>query len=264
MIVAAMDAPDVTKATPPSRPELSVVMPVYNEAEAVEPVVRAWADELDRLNICYEFLVYDDGSRDRTADVLRHIAIEKPQIVVRSHANMGHGPTIWRGYREATGDWVFQVDSDDEMSPPAFEQLWTRRADHDLLLGCRKDRHATVARRIISVGSRAVVRLLFGSGLWDVNTPYRIIRRSALAAMLPRIPARAFAPNVIMAGLAVRDRLRVHQVWVPHQPRRVGTASIAGWKQWRAALRCAVETASVALGARASAHRAAPVRHGDD
>jgi len=264
MIIAIMGAPELMNTTPLSGLELSVVMPVYNEADAVEPVVRAWAGELDRLKIRYEFLAYDDGSRDRTADVLRHIAVEKPQIVVRSHANMGHGPTISRGYREATGDWVFQVDSDDEMSPPGFEQLWSRRADYDLLLGCRKDRHATVARRIISFGSRAVVRLLFGSGLWDVNTPFRLIRRSALAAMLPRLPARAFAPNVIMAGLAVRDSLRVHQVWVPHQPRRVGTASIAGWKQWRTALRCAVETASVALGARASAHRAVPVRHGDD
>ena len=45
--------------------ELSVVMPVYNEADAVGPVVSAWAGELDRLTISYEFLVYDDGSRNR-------------------------------------------------------------------------------------------------------------------------------------------------------------------------------------------------------
>jgi len=262
--MTTMDAPAVMNTLSPSGPELSVVMPVYNEADAVEPVVRAWVEELDRLTICYEFLVYDDGSRDQTADVLRRIANERSQIVVKSHGNMGHGPTIRKGYREATGDWVFQIDSDDEISPSAFEQLWTRRADYDLLLGCRQGRQATIARRIISFGSRSVVRLLFGRGLWDVNTPYRLVRRSALTAMLPGIPARAFAPNVIMAGLAVRDRLRVYQIWVPHQQRRVGTGSIVGWRQWRTALRCAIETASAALGGRASAQRTVLTRHGDD
>jgi dolichol-phosphate mannosyltransferase len=264
MIAAIMGAPEVMITAPRSEFELSVVMPVYNEADAVGPVVSAWAEELDRLKIRYELLVYDDGSRDRTADVLRRIASGRHQVVVKSHANMGHGPTISRGYREAAGEWVFQIDSDDEMSPDGFEQLWTRRAAYDLLLGCRQDRNSTAARRIISFGSRAIVRLLFGKGLWDVNTPYRLIRRSALAAMLTRIPARAFAPNVIMSGLAVRDGLRVYQVRVPHQVRRAGTASIAGWRQWRTALRCATETASVARRERAAGRRTVSVEHGDD
>ena len=264
MIAPVMSAPEGMITTPRNELELSVVMPVYNEADAVGPVVSAWLDELDRLKIRYEFLVYDDGSRDRTADVLRQIASERRQVAVRSHANMGHGPTISRGYREAAGEWVFQVDSDDEMSPHAFERLWTRRADHDLLLGCRQDRSSTAARRVISFGSRAIVRLLFGKGLWDVNTPYRLIRRDALAAMLTRIPARAFAPNVIMSGLAVRDGLRVYQVMVPHHVRRAGTASIAGWGQWRTALRCAIETASVARRERASGRHAASIGRGDD
>ena len=221
-------------------------MPVYNEAEAVGAVVRSWTDELDRLKIGYEFLVYDDGSRDGTAEALNKVASDRPRLVVKRHANIGHGPTISRGYREAKGEWVFQIDSDDEMAPASFEQLWARRAEYDLLLGCRKDRAARLGRRIISAGSRAIVGLLFGRGLRDVNTPYRLIRRSALMTMMPRIPSQAFAPNVIMAGLAVRDGLRVHQIWVPHQPRRVGKGSIAGWRQWKTALRCAIETASVA------------------
>lgn len=242
--------------TAKSRLELSVVMPVYNEAGAVGPVVRSWMTELDRLKIDYELLVYDDGSRDGTADVLRDIARDEPRLVVKQHANMGHGPTISRGYREAAGEWVFQIDSDDEMTPASFEELWTRRADYDLVLGCRKDRHSRLARRLISAGSRAVVAILFGQGLWDVNTPYRLIRRSALATMLPSIPERAFAPNVIMAGLAVRDRLRIHQTWVPHQPRRVGTGSIVGWRQWKAAFRSTLETAAVALTTRGASPRA--------
>jgi hypothetical protein len=174
---------------------------------------------------------------------------------------MGHGPTISRGYRESIGEWVFQVDSDDEMTPASFGRLWACRASYDLVLGCRENRHSRLSRRILSSGSRAVVRLLFGKGLWDVNTPYRLIRRSALAAMLSRIPSRAFAPNVIMAGLAIRDRLRICQIWVPYQPRRAGTGSIVGWRQWRTAARCAIETASVAFGRRAASRHVASPAH---
>ena len=91
MIAAIMGAEEAMNTTPRNGLELSVVMPVYNEADAVGPVVSAWAGELDRLTISYEFLVYDDGSRDGTADVLRQIANERRQVVVKSHANMGHG-----------------------------------------------------------------------------------------------------------------------------------------------------------------------------
>ena len=210
-----MSGGEATLAARPSGLELSVVMPVYNEAGAVGGVVRSWVTELDRLQIRYEFLLYDDGSRDETATVLRQLALTSPPLVVKSHLNMGHGPTIMAGYRDATGEWVFQVDSDDEMSPDSFERLWSRRADFDLLLGCRKDRQSPLARRIISAGSRAVVGAVFGRGIRDVNTPYRLIRRSALTVLLPRIPSRAFAPNVIMAGLAVRERLRIDEIWYP-------------------------------------------------
>jgi glycosyltransferase involved in cell wall biosynthesis len=243
----------------PIAPDLSVVMPVYNEAVGVGPVILSWIRELDRLGIHYEFLVYDDGSRDNTLEVLTSIAHAHPGVVAQRHPNMGHGPTISRGYREATGEWVFQIDSDDEMSPAAFEAVWNRRHQADLVLGCRRNRQSPPARRIISGGSRLVVRLLFGHGLWDVNTPFRLIRRSMLNAMLPRIPADTFAPNVIMSGLALRDHLRIDQVWVPHEPRKFGTASIVGWKQWKTAARCVSETLNVALSTRMPGRRVSPL-----
>ena len=258
-----MGGEETTHATRQSGPELTVVMPVYNEGGTIARVVRSWMGELDRLHISYEFLAYDDGSRDETADVLKLLAQTNPRLAVKSHANIGHGPTILAGYHEAVGEWVFQVDSDDEMTPDSFEQLWSCRADHDLLLGCRKDRQSPLGRRIISAGSRAIVSALFGAGVWDVNTPYRLIRRSALRGMLPSIPPTTFAPNVIMAGLAMKDRLRIRQIWVPHQPRRVGTGSIVGARQWKAAIRCAVETAAVAVRMRGSSNRSVPLKHAD-
>src|SRR4051812_48649922 len=104
-------------------PQLSVVMPVYNEAEAIGPVLDAWANELSRLGIDYELRVYNDGSKDRTLEILQQKAQTLPRLVVGTHENRGHGPTILRGYGEARGEWVFQVDSDDEMPADHFGTL---------------------------------------------------------------------------------------------------------------------------------------------
>src|SRR5262245_27544783 len=100
--------------------QLSIVMPVYNEAGAILPVLQAWLSVVDKLHIDYEFLIYDDGSRDETLRLLTEHAYNLPRVKIRHHANHGHGPTILRGYREARGQWIFQTDSDDEMPAEHF------------------------------------------------------------------------------------------------------------------------------------------------
>jgi glycosyltransferase involved in cell wall biosynthesis len=212
-------------------PALTVVMPVYNEEDAVAGVVRAWAAELDRLGIDYELRVYDDGSRDRTPDVLETLQRELPRLLVTRHHNRGHGPTILRGYREARGDWVFQTDSDGEMEPGSFERLWRERDDYDFLLGTRAGRRSAPARWLVTRVSRLAVRTLFGRGVSDVNTPYRLMRRERLTPLLASLPDDLFAPNVVLSGLAVRHRLRIWETPVPHQGRRSGSGSLTSLRK---------------------------------
>lgn len=226
--------------------ELSAVIPVYNEEGAVHAVIAAWDDQFRALGVDYEIRVYDDGSRDRTGALLEALARERPRIVAVRHDNRGHGPTILRGYREARGAWIFQVDSDDEMPASSFPAVWARRDQADLVLGYRVDRTLPPARRVVTAVSRWTVRLLFGAAIRDVNVPYRLFRREALGRLLAAVPADAFAPNVILAGLAVRYGLRVVEVPVPHRPRRTGTSSIVRWRMWSAATTAFRQTVRVA------------------
>ena len=184
--------------------ELTIVMPVYNEQDAIEGVVEEWMVELDRLNIRCEFRLYNDGSRDHTAERLERLKGRHPQLVVINKPNEGHGPTILRGYRETMAPWVFQTDSDGEMPASCFSELWNRREDYDALFGIRAGRVQNVRRKLISLVSRCTVAVFFGKGVLDVNTPYRLIRSSLMKSIVTQIPNDTFAPNVIISGALAR------------------------------------------------------------
>jgi dolichol-phosphate mannosyltransferase len=197
-------------------PELSIVVPAHNEAPAIAGMIRGWDRYLRRLDVSYEILVYDDGSTDGTWAVLADLASALPALKVRHHANRGHGPTILSGYREAHGQWVLQVDADDEVGPAAFERFWRGRTEYDLLVGRRQRRSLSLRRRWLTWACRTVVRILFGKGLRDVNSPYRLMRREALVEWLASLPADIFAPNAAISGLALRGKYRVVEMDVGH------------------------------------------------
>jgi glycosyltransferase involved in cell wall biosynthesis len=184
-----------------------------------------------------EVVAYNDGSTDESLAILEEMAAREPSLRVVSHANRGHGPTLLRGYLEAKGEWVFQVDSDGELGAGAFESLWRQREDFDFLLGHREGRRSSPARLAVTLMSRAVVATLFGRAIRDVNSPYRLMRRTSLQELLVDLPGEPFAPNVLLSGLAGRKGLRIREVPVDHQSRRGGTVSLTSGKLARGAFR---------------------------
>lgn len=220
-------------------------MPVYNEERTVEAVLRSWLALLDGMEIEYELRVYDDGSTDRTPSILRGLALDAPRLGVIGQDNRGHGPTLVRGYEECIGDWVFQTDSDGEIPASEFVELWRSRNAFDYLLGYRVGRTSTLPRRAISVLAALSVRALFGRWFRDVNVPFRLIRRSCLHEILPRVPREAFAPNVLLSGLAASGGLRIEERPVRYAGRQGGETTLKGLRVIPAATRAFRQAATV-------------------
>ncbi len=228
---------------------LCVVMPVYNEQEAIGPVLRKWAAELAALGVDYTIRPYNDGSKDDTLATMRKVAAGLPRVDVRDKPNGGHGNTVLTGYRDAAADgfgWIFQIDSDDEMGPEKFNELWSRRNDYDFLVGMRDGRVQALPRKIVSFISRLCVRMFYGKSVWDVNTPYRLMRVSAFKGFFEEISLSTFAPNVILSGLAARHRLRCFETRVPQHDRTTGEVSIKKWKLLKAAAKSFWQTVAFA------------------
>lgn len=223
--------------------DLAVVMPVYNEEECIVKVLESWLNVLSDLGMKFQIIVLNDGSSDGTQEALQ-VFNNDNRIEVINKTNSGHGPTILIGYKKSVklADWTFQCDSDDEMKPDSFLTLWENRERFDALFGIRVKRNQNFARKFISSFSRIIIRLLFGAGVTDVNTPYRLIRSKVLGRIVQYIPVNTFAPNVIISGIICKFGLRIFELPVFHENRVTGKVSIVKWKLWKSATKAFWQT----------------------
>ena len=133
--------------------------------------------------------------------------------------------------------WIFQTDSDNEIAPEYFRELWALREHYDALFGTRRNRKQTAGRAAISFVSRLIATLLFGKGVVDVNTPFRLMRSELLRGVISRIPADTYAPNIIIAGEFAATGASICNYPVCHAERTTGVSSIVKWKLCVAAFR---------------------------
>lgn len=223
--------------------DLAVVMPVYNEDACIVHVVRSWCLVLSDLKINFRLLVFNDGSTDNTQEALS-IFKNDSRIEIINKENSGHGPTILMGYKKAVeiAQWVFQCDSDDEMKAEFFPLLWEKRIQFDALFGMRAGREQNISRKIISACSRITIRFLFGTGVSDVNTAYRLMRAPILKQVIQTIPDDTFAPNVIISGCCSKAGIRIFEYPIPMESRKTGNVSIVKWKLWKVAIKSFIQT----------------------
>jgi len=192
--------------------QLAVVIPVYNEAENLSGLLTDWRPVFRSTGVPYKVILIDDGSKDNSLDMLRMLAAGDPTLEVHTQSNAGHGPAILKGYGralEAGAEWIFQIDSDHQLTTGTFSLLWACRQEYDLLVAQRQEMNATGGRQRISGISRGMIRLLFGATVSDVNSPYRLMRAAPMRQALGNIPADSFAPNILLTAWFVRKKSRI-------------------------------------------------------
>ena len=181
-----------------------LVVPVYNEQDAINAVLKEWRAELERTVGAGRFsiLVVDDGSTDATPE--RLAALGWPELRVHRHSNRGHGQSCLVGYIEAarTGaPYVFQIDSDGQCDPAGFAAVWARRASAAAVYGRRTRRDDGWARVLISRVLRLSLKVARRTRLNDTNVPFRLYRAPLAAAAAARVPRDFNLANIAMALL---------------------------------------------------------------
>lgn len=210
--------------------ELLMVFPAYNEEESLPEVVKEWLPVAQRVN--GDMLFIDDGSSDRTPEILQTLAQAHPEILFMRQANRGHGQTCLVGYRYAITEgytWVFQTDSDGQTQPQDFAKFWACREQADFVFGARVKRDDSPVRAVISRVLRVVIYATFGERVIDANVPYRLMKVAPLANVLPHIPQQMYLANAFLTVLLAKT-YPLKWVGIGFSPRRGGHSSVS-WRR---------------------------------
>ncbi len=210
---------------------LSLFFPCYNEEGNVERVVRAALENAAGVADDFEVIVVNDGSRDRTGEVAERLAAQLPQVRAVHHPrNRGYGAAVRSGFAAATKEFVFFTDGDGQFDLAELPLLTALVAggDCDLALGYRLKRADPFTRSLKAWAYRAVIRLLFGLRVRDIDCAFKLIRREVLDKV--RLAAEG---ALVSAELLIRARkagFRMREAGVHHYPRLVGQQGGASLK----------------------------------
>jgi glycosyltransferase involved in cell wall biosynthesis len=215
----------VSEPQDPGRPDLSLVIPCYDEAENVEPLYREVREVAAGLDRRTEVIFVDDGSADATADVLRQVHAEAkhdpdgPAVkVVLLRRNFGKSSALAAGFQEADGDVVVTLDGDLQDDPHEIPRFLAQLEEgFGLVSGWKRQRHDPLTKTIPSRIFNAVVSALTGIRLHDINCGFKAYRRELVSELRLYGGLHRFIPV-----LAHAKGFRVGEIEVEHRPRQHG------------------------------------------
>jgi len=201
-------------------PELSVVIPVYNEEENIPILIRELEETLNHLGKIYEIIMVDDGSRDKSLERILEAQRENPRIrVISFEKNAGQTSAMDAGFRAARGEVIVTLDADLQNSPGDIPLLLEKIPEYDMVCGFRAERSDPWIRKISSVIANSVRNALTHEEIKDIACSLKAYKRECLQKVKLYNGMHRFLPTLFKM-----EGFRVIEVRVGHYPRRHGTA----------------------------------------
>lgn len=211
-------------------PQLSLVIPVYNEAGNILPLVASSVEVLRNMGRPFEIIVVNDGSTDTTAAEIAEAHRRWPECVeLRMPRNSGQATALLTGLRAARGEYLLMMDGDGQNDPRDYPTLFAlvESGQVDLACGWRVDRNDSTLRRIMSRIANVVRRAILNDGVHDSGCQLRVMRREVREAFFPMELMQSFIP-----ALAVAAGFRVGEAPVRHHPRERGDSKYGLGRLW--------------------------------
>jgi glycosyltransferase involved in cell wall biosynthesis len=205
-------------------PTISLVLPAYNEAPNIEPMVAEATPALEANATEYEIIVVDDGSSDDTAAVTRRVMGSHPHVRLVQHpVNQGFGAAVFSGFTSAAKEWIFYTDADRQFVVSEIEKFVPYMDDADLIAGYRAPRRDPFMRVLYGKGWSMLCTLMFGYTVRDVDCAFKLFRREIIQELAPQITSRGATFSIEWLARAKRAGYRFVELPVSHRPRVAGS-----------------------------------------
>ncbi|MBN1137135.1 MAG: glycosyltransferase family 2 protein [Anaerolineae bacterium] len=205
---------------------ISFVIPVFDEEGSLEALYQAIAAAMDALARPYEILFVDDGSADRSPQILQELYQRDGDHVrvIQFRRNFGKTAALTAGFGRVRGEIVVTMDADLQDDPAELPKLLAKLDEgYDLVGAWRADRHDPITKRGPSWFANATVSALTGVKLHDVNCGFKVYRREVVGDLKLYGDLHRYIPV-----LAHWKGYRVVEVPVVHHPRRFGQSKFGG------------------------------------
>jgi glycosyltransferase involved in cell wall biosynthesis len=204
-------------------PELSIVIPIRNEAPALRELHRELTDTLTRWGRSYEILAIDDGSTDNSFAILAELQNLDPRLrVIRFRRNFGQTAAFAAGFDYARGRLIVTTDGDGQNDPrdiPAMVELAER--GHDIVCGWRKDRKDSfLSRQLPSMVANSLISVVTGVHLHDYGCSLKVFRAEVVKSMHLYGEMHRFLP-----AIASEQGVSIVEMVVNHRPRQHGRSN---------------------------------------
>lgn len=202
-----------------ARVAISVVIPVYNEEQSLQPLYETLTASLNQLGQSYEILFVDDGSRDGSFNEITRLHNLDPHIrAIRLRRNFGKTPALVAGFSNVRGDIVFTMDADLQDDPAEIPQFLAKLDEgYDLVSGWKYPRHDPPTKTVPSFFFNRMVSQTTGVKLHDINCGFKAYRREVIDDVKLYGELHRFIPV-----LAHQRGFRVGELKVHHHKRKYG------------------------------------------
>ena len=210
--------------------EISIIVPVFNEADNVLPLAREVAKALDKEPRPFELVFVDDASRDGTWERIQEAYRLDPRVRgVRHERNSGQSGALWTGILSTNAPIITTLDGDLQNDPADLPRLLAELNNADFVCGMRFNRRDNWLRRVSSRIARWARKAALGTDFQDTGCAVRVFKRSTLAGVFPFNGWHRFLPVLVHAcGVATKE------VPVNHRPRVAGVSKYGVWNRlWR-------------------------------
>lgn len=204
--------------------KLSIVIPVYNEKNTIEKLLKAVA-EVSLGDMEKEIIIVDDGSTDGTREILSTYSSSPYKVILQS-LNQGKGAAIRTGFAAATGDFIIIQDADLEYDPNEYPLILAPLVDGkaDVVYGSRfiGDRPHRVLFFWHSIGNRFLTlfsNMLTDLNLTDMETCYKAFTKNALTKILSKLTSNRFNIEPEITARVSKARLRIYEVGISYYGR---------------------------------------------
>lgn len=206
----------------PNQPDLSVVFPVYNEEENVPVLLDEIAEALAGRGWTYEIVAVDDGSTDRSLEVLRASRAKYPNLrILAFEKNAGQTAALDAAWRGARGRLVVSLDADLQNDPADIPAMMKKLEESgaDMVIGIRVNRHDTWSRKMQSKIGNGVRNWITKDHITDTGCSLKLVRREAVERVKLFTGMHRFLPTLVrMQGY------KVVEMPVNHRARKFGTS----------------------------------------